>query len=270
MKTMNKINIVLLAAVLLLAFVIPPGLAQGPIGPLLDNDLQLNTMQGVTGRVRVAFDGARYLAVWSEIGDPTNPSNDKPGIGGQFLTADGVKEGPVLKIYAHPSVPESNPDIAWNGSYYVVVWRNAVHIQALRVADDGTPSAFPFTISLVGVGYLNEDPAIASNGDDFFVTWQEVNGVNIVKGMQFAADTAGGPIYMSLMTLSTDGYTNVRPAVCYGNADANKFFVTWSRQETEGGDYDLYGAFITPVTAPGLSEPDSVFTVVDGDGDQGA
>jgi hypothetical protein len=264
---MTKMNMIIigrfLVAALLLVCIVQPVLAQDSIGPLLENDLLLNEMEGVTGRVRVDFDGARYLAVWSQIGDPEDDLNNSPGIWGQFLTTDGVKEGPILKIWAENNIPASNPDIAWNGSCYVVVWRDLTEINGIRVADDGTPGN-PFNISFSSPGLVVEHPAIASNGDDFFVVWMEYESV---KGCQITVTDQDTMEYKSYMTLSTDGYSNVRPAVCYGNTE-DKFFVTWSHQESDGDDYDLYGALITPTTATS-TEPDSVFAVADGNGDQG-
>ena len=271
---MNKINIALLAAVLLIVCVVPPGLAQDAIGPLLENDLQLNTMQGVTGRVRVAFDGTRYLAVWSQAGDPADPSNTTPGIWGQFLTADGAKDGAAFPIFAFPALPEINPAIAWNGSYYLVVWRNASEIQGQAINPDGSAYGAHVMISKDG-NDTEEDPAVASNGADFLVVYQANNGLHTIKAAILTELIPGFLYSVSQFALDPNwgdpahGHDAcVNPTISFGNGS---YFVTWSYAPDElAPTFDLRGVFVT-------TDPDdwhywvvgAAFNIATGTGNQG-
>ena len=66
----------------------------GDIGPLLAADLQISTGTGVGEKAAVAFDGNRYLVVWTQY-------NDSPyyaDIYGRFLTPAGAYDGDPFLI----------------------------------------------------------------------------------------------------------------------------------------------------------------------------
>jgi hypothetical protein len=248
---------------LLLACAVPPVLAQDAIGPLLENDLQLNTTQGVTGRVRVAFDGTRYLAAWSQVGDPADPANTTPGVWGQFLTADGVKDGTAFPIFAYPALPEINPDVAWNGSYYLVVWRNASEIMGQAINPDGSEYGVHLMISKDG-NDIEEDPAVASNGTDFLVVYQADNGWHTVKAAivtELADEFLWSTSQFALDANDGDDAC-VNPTISFGN---DSYFVTWSYAPDEGAPtFDLRGVFVTTAGFAGVA-----FDIAAGTGDQG-
>lgn len=67
----------------------------------------------------MAFHATNHLVVWSELVLGTGFD-----ILGQFIDASGVKQGDPFPIVETGSV-EVYPDVAFNGTYYLVVWFDA-------------------------------------------------------------------------------------------------------------------------------------------------
>ncbi|HYR26943.1 MAG TPA: hypothetical protein VEU30_00670 [Thermoanaerobaculia bacterium] len=103
---------------------------------------------------RIATDGDGFLAVWTNAED----------VHATRLTADLRRAGDL--VVAGGPEWETDPDVEWGGSRYLVAWRSG-GIRGRFVAPDGTMSE-PFGIAY-GVG--DDDPRIAFNGTHFLVVW---------------------------------------------------------------------------------------------------
>ena len=111
--------------------------AQG-LMPLLDVDLQINTDPTPLDRVKVAFDGNRYLVVWSQY----LYGGSFPSIFGRFVESNGDPSGDPFQIGAF--IDEFEPDVAFNGSQYMVVWRNSQGVTVRSVEPNGTLGSVVF------------------------------------------------------------------------------------------------------------------------------
>jgi len=73
----------------------------------------------------------------------------------------------------------ANPDVAWNGSEFIVVWQDNVatprEIYAQFVAEDGTPRGSPFSVAAVP-GIPLRTPAVAASASGYLVAFREENG----------------------------------------------------------------------------------------------
>jgi len=112
-----------LASAVLLAFVSVGSVQAQGFGPLLPEDVLISTTSSPLGPVRVAFDGSRYLVVWAQAPEGDGASD----VYGRFVDAAGVLAGEPFQIFTSP-FDDLQPAVAFNGSDYLVVWRNPVGI----------------------------------------------------------------------------------------------------------------------------------------------
>ncbi|MCC6484847.1 MAG: hypothetical protein IT209_08380 [Armatimonadetes bacterium] len=213
----------------------------------------------------VAAGGTGYLVVWQDSRNRLNSSND-PDTGydiyGIFLDSSGVPAmGEAFLISStssggHAARDQMNPAVAWNGSNFLVVWsdRRAVdskpHIYGARVSTSGSildPDGFPISITApinpnnpVPEQYL---PAVASNGTDWHVVWQENQGTGFdIVGARVTA--AGAVTNRSAIAFTADNQQN--PDIAWNGTN---YVVVWEDQRnSESSDTDIYGCRINSST----------------------
>ena len=115
----------------------------------------------------VVFNGTDYIAVWSD---------SRLGhyyINTVRITPAGMIPGPYYWIGLSGAQDEDDPDIAYNGTHCLCVWSEEYYGLRGRFIDDlGQPEDTVFTIApYVITSYTT--PAIASDGNNFFVVWYE-------------------------------------------------------------------------------------------------
>jgi hypothetical protein len=132
----------------------------------------------------VAYDGTNHLVVWTEL-----VTSFQGIIRGALVTPGGSVGDPF--DLSNPSDPKlsRNPDVAWNGTQYLVVWEyqygaGDVDIYARFVSAAGAPGTVVRVTDSVRGAF---GPAVAGGGSGFLVSWLD--------------DTAGG--------LNTSGRWNV-------------------------------------------------------------
>jgi hypothetical protein len=185
----------------------------------------------------VGSDGTDFLVAWQDF---RNSSYDiycaRVSWTGLVLDTAGV-------AVCTTSGARVTPAVAYNGTDYLVLWEyqdvGIREIHGARVNRQGIvldPAGF-IVSATAGVG---EQPAAASDGDNFLVVWSDwQDGDRDIYGARVTAtgtvlDTAGIEI------CSAPG-TQDRPAVEY---DGTNFLVVW--QDQRDGERDLYGARVTP------------------------
>ena len=127
---------------------------------------------GLTGGVpRVAFDGASYLMVWSDL---TEPPAD---ILGQFISLTGTPTGNPFLIEQDAGVAEAG-GLAFDGTNYLAVWEsnggdsNAVSsVHGRLISPAGTLLGSRIEISATSTA--QKFPAVASSHHEFLVIWTE-------------------------------------------------------------------------------------------------
>ena len=114
----------------------------------------------------LAFDGTNFLLVF---GHERQINGIKISQFGELLDAT-----PGFEIsLGSTSITNSNPEVAWDGVHYLVVWRRAhggSDIYGNLVTTNGeTLGEFP-----ISQASGNQDsPSIASDGKKFFVVWED-------------------------------------------------------------------------------------------------
>ncbi len=212
-------------------------------------------IDGKQGGPSVASDGTDYLVVWEDFRNAQDTSED-------IFATRVSRAGTILDTAGFPvsTAPnqQQSPDVAWNGSTYLVVWsdhRSGVlgDIWGARVTNGGTvldPSG-----KAISTATGQQDwPAVASNGSDFMVTWDDhrsqVTGHDIwaqkVRGTDGVATGAA-------LAVSTANAEQQFPDVAW---TGTQFFMVWmdSRNAVTSG-YDVYGARTLSTGGIGPSTP---------------
>ncbi|MBI4548648.1 MAG: T9SS type A sorting domain-containing protein [Ignavibacteriae bacterium] len=196
----------------------------------------------------VVFGGSEYFVVWT---DARNPFPTLQDIYATLVDTNGVAMDTIGFAMSTEVNREYDPAIASNGSNYLVVWtdeRNyyttAQDIFGARVSLSGDildPNGFEITNSQ---GNITEySPAIASNGTDYLVVWEDYRyflDPNLPYAIFSTRITSDG------IVLDTNGIEIFRspfaiaPAVASNGVD---YLVAW--QEGLAGDYNIYGARVS-------------------------
>jgi hypothetical protein len=119
----------------------------------------------------VAFDGTNYLIVWSGY----DLEGEDFNIHGARVSGDGSFVQELGQISPTNAGHDSTlPDVAWNGSSYLVVWQydysdTDIDIHGQRVAANGALLGGTFTVSNP-LGN-QRDPAVTAGGATFYVAW---------------------------------------------------------------------------------------------------
>jgi hypothetical protein len=181
-------------------------------------------------RPAVAFDGTKYLVVWSGeyyssyslqtgvLGIRVNPSNGLPAEQAAFLIA--------------PASSTSQPSVAYGDGRYLVTFSGSgvagVRIDAAtRAVLDSTP------IPIAGGG---QGAVVASSGSQFLVSWLGSGGV--LRGTRVRASD-GAVLDSASLTLSAS--PGGLPAVTF---DGRDYRVAW--QSTRPGGRGLYSTRVAP------------------------
>ncbi len=90
-------------------------------GTILDpGGIRVTSASGQQAEPRVAWSGSEYLVVWTDFDDPFRSTGDD--IYGARISADGFVLDPDGVPIGAGIVDEGQPDVAWNGSAWVVAW----------------------------------------------------------------------------------------------------------------------------------------------------
>ena len=152
------------------------------------------------------------------------------------------------------------PNVAFDGTYFLVVWRLSSSIGAARIDQSGK---LVDTTSL-NLGAGSEPPAVACGTDHCLVTWRGSNGD--VKGRRVdtkaGAALGSGPFTVGTPMVSTVTYNAVSTSVSFNGAN---YLVTWP--DGRNASDDIYGARVTPAGV-GLDKATNGFPIAKMAGDQ--
>lgn len=239
-----------LVAILVFGFV-RQAKAQGEIGPLLNDDIVISTGQSCGDKADIAFDGERYLVVWPQYYDLNNFFAD---IYGRFITTSGDLVGEPFSI-AHGIRNQHDPAVAFNGTYYLVVYYNNVpnEIRGRLVGTDGSLIGSEFVIS----NSSSENyPDVASDGTNFLVIWADHRNHSTNYGDIYGQFVSANGALISANFQISGPQDQSWPSVEFGSTG---YLVIWrNRPEPNIGEVDLYGALVD--TQGTVSEPIAVST----------
>jgi hypothetical protein len=191
-------------------------------GTVLDPDgIAVSAAAYTQDYVGVAFDGQNYLSVWE---DGRNGSNLRVCVtpvtpGGSVVNPNGV---PLLSMPSDQVAPRA----AWNGDQYLVTWqdqRDGPDISGMRLTPSGIAlDSIPIPIARQAV--FQEAPAIAANGEDFLVVWQEESGgSHDIRGAR--VDRLGRVLDPGGIAISAASGNQQAPCVA---SDGNNWLVAWA------------------------------------------
>jgi hypothetical protein len=188
----------------------------------------------------VASDGSGFLVAWQD--DRSAPANPMD-IRGTWVSSTGTVDfsRPTLQISTNPKF-EDRADVAWNGSAFLVVWELLyavgdwdVYGRLVSPGVAGTPLGSPIPISTPTT--VQSNPAVASNGADFLVAWDDNrNGGFDIFGARLNA--SGGVVDTSGFPISVATRYQGDPSVAYNGA----YLVAWIDERRGASAYDLYAA----------------------------
>jgi hypothetical protein len=200
-----------------------------------------------------AFDGTNFLVVGVGGLGPTSLLASRVSPSGRVHDPLGIF---VAKAY------DSTPDVAWNGTDFLVVWRDSDGIRGSRVTPGGEVlDRGGFRISTSSHSY---EPVVASDGTDFIIAWEQNSRTTLRENVYAARVGASGQLLDSppipIATGPTDEYY---PAVAWNGAN---YLIAWTvlhTRDSGGAEADIEARL---VGASGSATPS--FTVVDSRGDQ--
>jgi hypothetical protein len=198
----------------------------------------------------VAWDGANYLVVWEDYRSTTTGPD---AYGARVRGADGV----VLDVAGIPISTDvgrqTRPAVAWDGTNYLVVWQvlqSGAYEDIYGVRVSGSDGAVVDAAEIpISTAYRSQlSPAIAWDGTDYLVVWQDRRNGNLnddVYGARVSA-TDGVVLDTAGLAISTAAGGQTYPAVAW---DGQAFLVAW--QDTRNGTLpDVYGARVTAAGVP--------------------
>ena len=192
----------------------------------------------------VAANSGNFFVAWE---DQRSSGGTGASIYGTRVTGAGVVSDP--NGIALSPVGASAPAVAPNGSGYLVVWtdgRNIANtgldIYGARVNGAGQVlDAGGFPISQATGDQFS--PAATANGTGSFVVWQDGRSVDTGPDIYGARVTSSGGVSDAKgIPISTAAGAQASPAIGFNGAD---FLVVWTDQRG-GGDFNIYGARVTP------------------------
>ena len=186
----------------------------------------------------VAFDGMNYLVVWHDYrndGMGYNIRGSRVSASGEVLDPDAiaVSSAPGNQIY---------PAIAFDGTDYFVAWSDARNggandIYAARITQSGQVID-PEGIAISVVGGDQSSPAVAFDGTNYFVTWQDGRS-QVSSDIYGARVSSSGAVLDSIpITISTSMYLQSEVTLVYGGMSC---MAVWTDRRN-GNDSDVFAS----------------------------
>ena len=186
----------------------------------------------------VAFDGTDFLVVWQ---DERSGESD---IYGARMTKDGAVLDPSGIAVSTAAYDQSFPAVSFDGTNFLVVWQDEREdefgdIYGARVSMAGAVLD-PTGIAICRVVYDQMFPAVAFDGANFLVVWEdERNGYGDIYGARVTG--AGAVLDTTGIAVSAAADDQGGPGVAF---DGSNFLVVW--HDLRGGEfYDIYGARVS-------------------------
>jgi hypothetical protein len=182
-----------------------------------------------------AFNGTNYLVVWQD-----ERPGDSADIRGIRVSQSGTRVDPLPFTVSAARKAQSNPAAASNGTDFLVVWsdlrNDTADICAARVSQGGA------VLDTAGILVCNAtgaqiQPAVAYNGTDYLVAWQDGRGST--TGIYAARVTSNGLVMDPQgFQVCNSTYTQDYPSLSF---DGTNCLVVWA--DSRAGS-DIFGARI--------------------------
>lgn len=232
------------------ASVTPDGQAS-PVSKVVSDAKYLNELT----RPRIASDGSGYLVVFYAYDQVTM----KRGIRGVRLDANGAVASPTFDIYVPVVTSEyaQEPDLAFDGTNYLVVWQDQTNdgqalssIVGTRVPKSGATvlDTEPIRISAATPLDTRTVPSVAFDGTGYFVAWitsrpTPAGGI-LVSHVFGTRVTKDGGVLEGEQPICNAFLLQRAPYVAADRKNGG-FMVVWEDYRTALETADVYGARIS-------------------------
>ena len=221
-------------------------------GVVLDRDgIPISTTEGQQFDPGVAFDGSRFLVVWTDFGSGAGD------ISGARMTTNGEVLDANSFVISSGEKEQLDPAVAFDGTNYLVAWSESSEggydIFGARVSRAGK-ALDPKAIRISTGGRAWEPPAVAFGDENYLVTWTDwETGYNPdILGTRVSPD--GSVLDLQGLQIALSASEDGGQSVAF---DGSNYLVVWStgediksaRVSTEGAMLDSLGRAIS--TAPG-------------------
>ena len=209
-----------------------------PQGTVLDpSGLIISQAAGNQRCPASAFDGVNFLVVWQDYrnGDTSDVYGARVTPGGTVLDPQGI----AISTSWNGQGP---PAVAFDGMNFLAVWEDyrdgdTSDIYGARVTPQGAvldPQGFAITQA----ANYQEHPAVAFDGTDFLVVWQDWRSYSKIYGARVT--TQGTVLDPQGFAITQAANYHQLPSLGF---DGTNFLVVWTEWQ---GYYDIYGARVTP------------------------
>jgi hypothetical protein len=188
----------------------------------------------------VAFDGTNFLVVWSAW------SGMDCDIYGARVTPAGVVLDPAGIPIAASQYFETDPDLAFDGANYLVVWDHAdvenqkYDVYGARVTPQGTV----LQELAIAADSSQFSPAVSFGATDYLVTWaDDRDGDSVMDVYGARVSPAGVVLEPNGIPISTSDMDQSDPAVAFDGAN---WLVAWDDDRDGDSVMDVYGARVSP------------------------
>ena len=202
----------------------------------------------------IACNGNNFLVTWhSETQDGSSY-----GIYGQLLDLNGNKIGAEFQINSYTTNDQKYPSIAANGSNYFVTWYSLYQdgnnrgIFGQLYDSEGNPAGSEFQINSYTAN-AQDYPVIASNGNNFLVSWHSYLQDGSGKGVYGQFYDSNGTKIGSEFQINDYTYNSQEyPSIA---SNGNNFFIAWESYGQDGDRDAVMGKII--ITGSDPSNPDT-------------
>jgi len=202
---------------------------------LIDTNVVYVPAAGDQAAPRIATDDTTAFVVWYD-----RRSGTSYDIYGARIDEDGNILDPAGILIARGNSYDPNPDVAFDGTNYLVVWHynetgNPYNIYGARVSKQGIVlDTEPFFISDATGTQMS--PRVAFDGTNYLVVWYDSRGGSYdIYGTRVAQN--GAVLNSSGIAISTATDYQYFPNVSF---DGTNYMVVW--QDQRNGEYDIYGS----------------------------
>jgi hypothetical protein len=202
----------------------------------------------------VSFDGSNYLVSWHDRRDGSNYD-----IYGARVNQSGVVQEPSGIPIANIDVQQLTAEVISYSGQWLVAWRDHRNgsysdIYGSRISSSGTVTDAD-GILIASSAQAQSKPAVASDGTNYLVVWQEDRGGGPpfdIYGMRI--DASGRQLDEDAIPISTSTGSQEYPAVAFDNDSI--YLVMW-QDDRSGSGNDIYGTRVTTsgnvLDAPGIA-----------------
>jgi phosphoribosylformylglycinamidine (FGAM) synthase PurS component len=181
----------------------------------------------------VAFDGTNYLAVWEDA-----RAISYYNICGARISQSGIVIDTNIISISTATNDQMSPKVAFDGTNYLVVWadkrNNAWDIYGTRISQSGSVLE-PNGIALSTATNYQEAPAIAFDGTNYLVVWEDKRGGTYYDIYGTRVNQSGTVLNPGGIAISSATNNQTSPAIAF---DGTNYLVVW--EDYRNGNFDIY------------------------------